>query len=106
MTNELHDTGTVEVWADTVRLRVLAESDLEQRASTEASAGNETRAGDEARADDEARASIEAPVQGFDPYNTDISALDAGARPRRSLDDMRALSEAIVANRLKTKGNA
>jgi hypothetical protein len=82
MTNELHDTGTVEVWAETVRLRVLAEPDPEPRAATET------------------------PPPAFDPYNTDIAALEAGPRPRRSLDDMRRLSEAIVRNRLKTTGNA
>jgi len=82
MTNELHDTSTVEVWAETVRVRVLAESELEEGTAEEA------------------------PAPSFDPYNTNVSVLVAGPKPRRSLDDMRRLSEAIVRNRLKTKGNA
>jgi hypothetical protein len=85
MTNESQDTGTVEVWVETVRVRVLSEADLQERAS---------------EAPDEARA------PSFDPYNTDIAALEIGPRPRRNLDDMRRLSEAIVRNRLDPKGNA
>jgi hypothetical protein len=41
----------------------------------------------------------EAPVRSFDPYSTDIGALTARPRPRRTLDDMRRLSEAILRNR-------
>ena len=86
MTNESQDTGTVEVWIETVRVRVLSEADLQERAGSEAP--------------------DEAPVPGFDPYNTDITASQVGPRPRRNLDDMRRLSEAIVRNRLDPKGNA
>lgn len=90
MTNESQDTGTVEVWVETVRVRVLSEADLQERASEAPDA-----------APDEAR------VPSFDPYNTDIAALEIGPRPRRNLDDMRRLSEAIVRNRLiPPKGNA
>jgi hypothetical protein len=86
MTNESQDTGTVEVWIETVRVRVLSEADLQERASSEAP--------------------DEAPIPSFDPYNTDINALQVGPRPRRNLDDMRRLSEAIVRNRINPKGNA
>jgi hypothetical protein len=82
------------MWVETVRVRILSEADLQERASDEVR--------DEAR--DEAPDS--APVPSFDPYNTDITALEVGPRPRRNLDDMRRLSEAIVRNRLKPKGNA
>jgi hypothetical protein len=38
------------------------------------------------------------PVEGFDPYSTATSA-SAPAKPRRTLDDMRKLSEEIKRNR-------
>ena len=90
MTNESQDTGTVEVWVETVRVRVLSEADQQERASGEAPG----------------EAPDNAPVPSFDPYNTDITALEVGPRPRRNLDDMRRLSEAIVRNRLNPKGDA
>jgi hypothetical protein len=36
-----------------------------------------------------------APPPGFDPYSTDIGAQAGRERPRRTLDDMRRLSEQI-----------
>jgi len=63
--------------ADTVRIRVLPDSESQQRAASDA--------------------------PGFDPYCTDIGALTARPKPRRTLDDMRRLSEAIVRNRLRSK---
>jgi hypothetical protein len=63
--------------ADTVRIRVLPESALQSPPPDP-----------------------EIPVQGFDPYSTDIGSLTAPAKPRRTLDDMRRLSEEIKRNRL------
>jgi hypothetical protein len=84
MTSDLQpgESGTVEAYVETVRLRILRESALEPPAASEA------------------------PGCSFDPYNTNVGALAAGPRPRRSLDDMRRLSEAIVRNRLRAKGAA
>jgi hypothetical protein len=45
----------------------------------------------------------EALVQGFDPYSTDIGALTMRPQHRRTLDDMRRLSEAILRQRLSSK---
>lgn len=84
MTTEFQagETGTFEVWAETVRVRILQESDLQQ--------------------DD----ADQTPAAGFDPYNTDITARAVEPKPRRSLYDMRRLSEAIVRNRRDSKGRA
>ena len=65
----------LDACADTVRVRVLPESD-----------SNECADG-------------EAPVPGFDPYSSGIPAPSARPKPRRTLDDMRRLSEAIVRSR-------
>jgi hypothetical protein len=73
------EPGMVDMYADTVRIRVLPESALQQPPVSEA------------------------PLPGFDPYSTDIGTLSAPTRPRRTLDDMRRLSEAIVRNRRASK---
>ena len=70
------EPGTADSDADTVRIRVLPESASQPPPEPEI------------------------PVRGFDPYSTDIGALTAPAKPRRTLDDMRRLSEAIVRSRL------
>jgi len=51
-------------------------------------------------------AGSEPPVRSFDPYNTDIGALTVDRGPRKTLDDMRRLSEAIMRNRRRSKGAA
>jgi hypothetical protein len=81
MTSELQadELGTADSCADTVRIRVLPES------ASQPPPHRET------------------PVRGFDPYSTDIGALTAPAKARRTLDDMRRLSEAIVRARLSSK---
>ena len=65
------ETDTVDPYCDTVRIRVLPESMLQEGAN-----------------------SVAAPA-GFDPYSTDIGAQAGRERPRRTLDDMRRLSEQI-----------
>ena len=65
----------VDPCADTVRIRVVPESALQERADSEA------------------------PERSCDPYSTDLGALTVRSKPRRTLDDMRRLSEAIVRNR-------
>jgi hypothetical protein len=81
MTTELKAEGleVVDPYADTVRVRVLPEPVLQQHPGSAA------------------------PVRGFDPYSTGIGALTVRPKPRRTLDDMRRLSEAIVRNRLVSK---
>ena len=64
------EAGTVDPYCDTVRIRVLPESMLQEGASSSA------------------------PSPSFDPYSTDIAA-QVRERPRRTLDDMRRLSEQI-----------
>jgi hypothetical protein len=71
--------GTVDSHADTVRIRILPQACEQHSACTDS------------------------PQRGFDPYSTDVGALGERARPRRTLDDMRRLSEAIVRNRLRAK---
>jgi hypothetical protein len=80
MTTELKAEGleVVDPCADTVRIRVLPESVLRHPDSA-------------------------APVRSFDPYSTGVGALTVRPKPRRTLDDMRRLSEAIVRNRLGSK---
>ena len=73
------ELGTVDAYADTVRIRILPEAAAEQ------SIGSDS------------------PQRGFDPYSTDVGALSERARPRRTLDDMRRLSETILRNRLRAK---
>jgi hypothetical protein len=70
------EPGVVDPCADTVRIRVLPESALQEPTCSEV------------------------PERSFDPYSTDTGALTARPQPRRTLDDMRRLSEAIVRNRL------
>ncbi|HYX73158.1 MAG TPA: hypothetical protein VE819_00555 [Steroidobacteraceae bacterium] len=81
MTTELQpsEPGAVETYAETVRIRVLPKSAIEQPDHGEAL------------------------VRGFDPYSTDIGALNAHTKPRRTLDDMRRLSETILRNRRYAK---
>ena len=76
---QAEELGTADSYADTVRIRILPEVAPEEHAATDA------------------------PSRGFDPYSTDIGAVNAHARPRRTLDDMRRLSEVILRNRLRTK---
>ena len=76
---QAEEPGIVDAYTDTVRILILPEAVLEPRSSGEA------------------------PARGFDPYCTDIGALNAPPRPRRTLDDMRRLSEAIVRNRRAAK---
>jgi hypothetical protein len=64
------EAGTVDPYCDTVRIRVLPESMLQEGANSSA------------------------PAPSFDPYSTDIAA-QVRERPRRTLDDMRRLSEQI-----------
>ena len=71
--------GIVDAYTDTVRILIRPESVLEPRSRSEA------------------------PVRSFDPYSTDIGALKARPKPRRTLDDMRRLSETIVRNRRRAK---
>jgi hypothetical protein len=71
--------GTVDSYAATVRIRILAEA-CEQQSLC-----------------------IDSPQRGFDPYSTDVGALSERVRPRRTLDDMLRLSEATVRNRLRAK---
>ena len=70
--------GMSDPSADTVRIRVLPESLR-------------------------ARPGSEPPARSFDPYSTDHGALIARPKPRRTLDDMRRLSEAIIRNRRCSK---
>ena len=97
MSNEMQDTGTVEVWADTVRVRILSESDHPESDPSESGPP---------ASHPQQPATTAAPEPSFDPYNTAITALAVEQRPRRSLDDMRRLSEAIVRTRGSSKGNA
>ena len=81
MTTEFQaeELGMADPWADTVRIRILPESLLQGRPGSDP------------------------PARSFDPYSTDNGALTARPKPRRSLDDMRRLSEAIVRNRRSSK---
>jgi hypothetical protein len=76
---EAEGPDAVDAYADTVRIRVLPESASSQ-------AGNA------------------APAPSFDPYSTDVRLLTAQRRPRRTLDDMRRLSETILRNRRHRAG--
>jgi hypothetical protein len=80
MVSELQaaESDSVDAYAETVRVRVLPQSVLEQRAG-------------------------ETSERSFDPYNTDVGTLTIGPKPRKTLDDMRRLSEAIVRNRRSSK---
>ena len=76
---QAEEPGIVDAYADTVRIRILPESVLEPRSKSEMP-----------------------PAAGFDPYSTDVGAT-APPKPRRTLDDMRRLSEAILRNRRTAK---
>ena len=76
------ESDSVGAYAETVRVRVLPQSVLEERGGGELS------------------------ERSFDPYNTDVGALTVSAKPRKTLDDMRRLSEAIVRNRRGLKETA
>ena len=76
---QAEEPGIVDAYTDTVRILIRPESVLEPRSRSEA------------------------PVRSFDPYSTDIGALKARPKPRRTLDDMRRLSETIVRNRRRAK---
>lgn len=71
---QVEKPDAVDSCADTVRIRVLAESAVQQSDS-------------------------QVPVPSFDPYSTGIAALSVRPRSRRTLDDMRRLSEAILRSR-------
>ena len=73
------ESDSVDAYAETVRVRVLPQSVLEERGGGELS------------------------ERSFDPYNTDVGALTVSAKPRKTLDDMRRLSEAIVRSRRGSK---
>ena len=83
MTTELDagESGATDACAETVRVRVLPESALQQLGGSEAGLSGVL------------------PPGGFDPYCSDLGATATGPTPRRTLDDMRRLSEAIVRNR-------
>jgi hypothetical protein len=76
------ESESVDAYAETVRVRVLPQSVLEERGGGELS------------------------ERSFDPYNTDVGALTVSSKPRKTLDDMRRLSEAIVRNRRGLKETA
>jgi hypothetical protein len=80
MTTELEGGESVvtDSCAETVRVRILPESAVQQLS---------------------AEPSEESPVLGFDPYSSDLGARGVSSGPRRTLDDMRRLSEAIGRNR-------
>ena len=69
-----------ESYDETVRIRVLPESAMQQDVVND-----------------------EAPERGFDPYSNDVGALRVQPSRRRTLDDMRRLSEAILRNRRSVK---
>ena len=69
------EPGMVDSYTDTVRILVLPESLLQQHPGTEP------------------------PARSFDPYSTDNGAQTPRPKPRRTLDDMRRLSEVIVRSR-------
>jgi len=76
---QAEEPGIVDAYTDTVRILVLPESVMEPCSRSDA------------------------PVRSFDPYSTDIGALSPRPKHRRTLDDMRRLSEAIVLNRRRAK---
>ena len=76
---QAEEAGIVDAYTDTVRILVLPESVMEPCSGSDP------------------------PVRSFDPYSTDIGALKARPKARRTLDDMRRLSETIVRNRCRTK---
>jgi len=81
MTTELQaeELSMADPSAETVRIRVLPESLLR------------------------ARPGSEPPARSFDPYSTGNGAQTAPKKSRRTLDDMRRLSETIVRNRRCSK---
>ena len=81
MTTELQveEPEVVDLCADTVRMRVLPESALPADVGSHAAAPS------------------------FDPYRSGTAAPAVRPTPRRTLDDMRRLSAAIVRSRLAAK---
>ena len=81
MTRELNagDPGAAEPGGDTVLVRVISAPVPHDGTDDPASA------------------------RGFDPYSTDIGALAVPKTPRRTLDDMRRLSEQIKRARAGTR---
>jgi hypothetical protein len=73
------ESNCADAYADTVRVRVLPQSVLQQGACGEPS------------------------ERSFDPYNSDVGVLTIKPQARKTLDDMRRLSEAIVRNRRGSK---
>jgi hypothetical protein len=73
--SQAEELATADTHDDTVRIRILPDAAAPQSICSEA------------------------PQRGFDPYSTDVGAMSERARPRRTLDDMRRLSEAILRNR-------
>lgn len=73
------ESNSADAHADTVRVRVLPQSVLQQGACGEPS------------------------ERSFDPYNSDVGVLTIKPQARKTLDDMRRLSEAIVRNRRGSK---
>ena len=71
-----------DAYAETVRVRVLPQSVLQQGASGEPS------------------------ERSFDPYNSDVGVVTIKPQARKTLDDMRRLSEVIVRNRRGSKTTA
>ena len=71
--------GNPEPGCDTVLVRVISESAPEPGADDTVS------------------------ERGFDPYSTDVRALAVPKPPRRTLDDMRRLSEQIKRSRAGTR---
>ena len=75
----VEEPGMADSYADTVRVRVLPESALQHDVPSET------------------------PTPSFDPYSSETGALTVRPQLRRTLDDMRRLSEAILRNRLGAK---
>jgi len=73
------ESDSADACAETVRVRVLPQSVLQQGACGEPS------------------------ERSFDPYNSDVGVVTIKPQARKSLDDMRRLSEAIVRNRRGAK---
>jgi hypothetical protein len=76
------ESDSADAYAETVRVRVLPQSALQQGACGEPS------------------------ERSFDPYNSDVGVVTIKPQARKTLDDMRRLSEAIVRNRRGSKETA
>lgn len=69
------ESDSADAYAETVRVRVLPQSVLQQGACGEPS------------------------ERSFDRYNSDVGVVTVKPQARKTLDDMRRLSEALVRNR-------